>query len=79
MTGASHGLTRSGTRSLVLIGRSLERSGFAITGGEHGREELKDSGQISNCKNLGFCYRGGFVFDFSCLVRLDGTEEWWVL
>ena len=47
VTGASHGLTRSGTRSLVLNSRSLERSGFAITGGEHGREELKDSDQIS--------------------------------
>ena len=27
--------------------RSLERSGFALHGGEHGREELKDSDQIS--------------------------------
>ena len=26
-----------------LKSRLLERSGFAITGGEHGREELKDS------------------------------------
>ena len=53
-------------------------AGFA-DGGDHGRTELKDSDQISEDstrKNLGFCYRGGFVFDFSCLLRLDGTEEW---
>ena len=49
VTGASHGLARSETRSLVLLeSRSLERSGFAITGGEHGREELKGSDQISD-------------------------------
>ena len=47
VTGASHGLARSGTLSLVLIDRSLERSGFGITRGEHGREELKDSDPIS--------------------------------
>ena len=84
MTGASHGLKfqvrlKDGfawERSLwdALAGfaesRSLERSGFALHGREHVREELKDSDQISEDstrKNLGFCYRGGFVFDFSCL------------
>ena len=93
VAGASHGLKfqvrlKDGfawERSLwdTLAGfaesRSLERSGFALYGGEHGRDELKDSDQISEDstrKNLGCCYRGGFLFDFSYLMRLDGTEEW---
>ena len=45
VTGASHGLAHSGTRSLVLLlARTL---GLRFHYGEHGREELKDSDQIS--------------------------------
>ena len=47
VTGASHGLAHSGTRSLVLLKAARSNARVSLHGGEHGREELKDSDQIS--------------------------------